>query len=640
MRKIKNLLLLFLSTSLISCQNDEVNSSSQESTLSESEVISEESILDIESDDSSNEQSSGYIEEEIQGEVVELNVMNDEAFRLTSINDITNQDGTNAYKMIAPYDDNYAFKCAKASKIEVFNYQRILLKEGKTSLKVELHKGQTVYVRITYEANETFDLNMIPLINMVELPYEINSSIDIDSLDVIGDNSVNPLKPYDISYTKRDDGKGLYINCNNPEALSTQELNTSLIKQDVTDKEVFFTFEHNNIPNTLYYYGYRVTNTDDHDIYVTVKNVGYQVSGAGSWLGEKEWIDFYNTQFYSDTTNFSDSQMANYNVYVGFCNEYEPALNSPTTYRIPKGKYIYVIGGTTKDAYNNINVFDTADIKVNGGCGNGAVIFSVSNGKAQGSFLVYDDSDAKTVNESDYVKGDNVYGYRANRDGVNVGSQYSGYDNCHGVVDSDLMWTFNDLTPSGKLKVNFENKHFVSSHLRENKTIYSAISEFMNRSNKNTDYWLTHINPNNTSNAVGTDMTQYINVDYDSKKPIELNYLHYDGRGSIMNIGNWMVDYIDTITLVNQGDKEREFTYSLKHSGVILAFVRDEQGFTSEYYIPSYNTMINSSKYGAAISDPFTYTIKIAPHSVSRFSVNYNLLANSNGAIGHTATLK
>ena len=100
MRKIKNLLLLFLSTSLISCQNDEVNSSSQESTLSESEVISEESILDIESDDSSNEQSSGYIEEEIQGEVVELNVMNDKAFRLTSINDITNQDGTNAYKMI------------------------------------------------------------------------------------------------------------------------------------------------------------------------------------------------------------------------------------------------------------------------------------------------------------------------------------------------------------------------------------------------------------------------------------------------------------------------------------------------------------------------------------------------------------
>ena len=97
-------------------------------------------------------------------------------------------------------------------------------------------------------------------------------------------------------------------------------------------------------------------------------------------------------------------------------------------------------------------------------------------------------------------------------------------------------------------------------------------------------------------------MTQYINVDYDTKKPIELNYLHYDGRGSIMNIGNWMVDYIDTITLVNQGDKEREFTYSLKHSGVILAFVRDEQGFTSEYYIPSYNTMINSSKYGAAIS--------------------------------------
>ena len=609
--------------SIVSCDT----SNDADNISSESEVVSEE--------------SSGYIEEEIEGEVVELDVMNEEIFRLSSINDITTSSGTNTYKMVAPYNDTYLIRSDDTTKIEVFNFQKILLLETTSkSMRIDLNKGQTVYVRVSSTSNETFNLEVVPLENMVELPYDINSSIDISKLSTSGDNSVNPLKPYDVKYTKRDDGKGLYVNCNNPEALSKEELNTSLIKQDVTGKDVFFTFEHNNIPNTLYYYGYRVTNTDDNDIYITVKNVGYQVSGAGSWLGEKEWIDFYNTQFYSDTSSLNESQLSNYQVYVGFCNEYVPPFISPTTYRIPAGKYIYVIGGTTKDAYNNINVFDTANIKVNGGCGNGAVIFSVTNGTAQGSFLVYDDNDAKTVNESDYVKGDNVYGYRVKRNGTNVGSQYSGYDNCHGVVDADLMWTFNDLTPAGNLKVNYTNKNLVSSNRYNNQTAYSKIPEFIERINNDKDYWVTHINPNTTSNAVGTDMTQYINVDYTTKEPIELNYLHYDGRGSVMNIGNWMMDYIDTITLVNQGDKEREFTYSLKHSGVILGFVRDENGFVSEYYNPSYNTMISKSEYGAAISDPFKYTVKIAPHSIVRFSINYNLLANSNGAIGHSAYLR
>jgi hypothetical protein len=82
------------------------------------------------------------------------------------------------------------------------------------------------------------------------------------------------LKASVISYTKRNDGKGLYVNCNNPEKITEKEFNTVLTSQDVTDKEVFFTFEHNNANTRYYYYGYRVTNTDDHDIFVTVKNLG------------------------------------------------------------------------------------------------------------------------------------------------------------------------------------------------------------------------------------------------------------------------------------------------------------------------------------------------------------------------------
>ena len=159
------------------------------------------------------------------------------------------------------------------------------------------------------------------------------------------------------------------------------------------------------------------------------------------------------------------------------------------------------------------------------------------------------------------------------------------------------------------------------------------------KENKNVREWLTHINPNHNSDTVGTDMTDYITVDHLTKQAITLGAQYFDGRGKNANIGNWMVDYIDTITLVNQGDRTRTFTYQLTHSGVILAFVRDENGFIDESYTPSYCTKISASDYGDAIDDRFRYTVEIAPHSIKRFSVNYNLLANSYGCIRHKATL-
>ena len=119
--------------------------------------------------------------------------------------------------------------------------------------------------------------------------------------------------------------------------------------------------------------------------------------------------------------------------------------------------------------------------------------------------------------------------------------------------------------------------------------------------------WYTHISYFDNNNAVGTDMTDYINVDYKTKNKIEIDSAHYDGRGKAPNIGNWMVDYIDTFTLVNQGNKERKFTYSLKHTGVILAFVRDENGFVDKDVKPRYYTKVAASSYGDAIEEYFEY---------------------------------
>ena len=61
------------------------------------------------------------------------------------------------------------------------------------------------------------------------------------------------------------------------------------------------------------------------------------------------------------------------------------------------------MGGTTADAYQNINVFNSANKRVKGGCGNGAVLFEVTGGTAEGAFMVYTNPNASTLNESEYV---------------------------------------------------------------------------------------------------------------------------------------------------------------------------------------------------------------------------------------------
>lgn len=605
---------------LFSCDSVVTDSSSNTSDSSNNVSSSTESS------------SSSFFEQE-----VDLDVLNEEAFRLSSISDIATANGTTIYKLFVPYDDTYTISCSSSTGLSLYDFSGEILESGTKSIEANLVKNNTVYLQIDSPANKNFLVDVTAHNHIVELPYEVNSGIDLNSIST-SSTSDDPFDAYKISYTKRDDGKGLYVNCNNPEKISELEMNTALTKQVVTGKDVFFTFEHNHYEYIRYYYGYRVTNTDTKDIYVTVKNLGFQISGAGSWLGEDEWIKFYNLKFYSDTSSLTASQKKNYNAYVNFSNEYKSENRKPITYRIPAGKYMYVIGGTTKDAYNNINVFSSANQQVTkGGCGNGAVIFSVTGGSALGSFLIYTDNDAHTVNASPYVKSSLEYGYITSRFKENdVGSQYVGYDNCHGVVDADLMWTFNDSTPSGNVTVTYSNNYRTSATTGKP---FGLIPNLYENKRMRVYDWVTHINPNGSPNAIGTDMTKYITVDHETQDPIVIDYEHYDGQGRFANIGNWMVDYIDTFTLVNRGDNTRKFTYKMSHNGVILAFIRDENGFVDESYDPKYCTMLGKTQYGDAISDGFTYTVEIPAHSIARFSVNYNLLANSNGNIKHSGYL-
>ena len=565
---------------------------------------------------------------------------NKTAFRLSSISDEAMSSGKTWYKVFAPYTDQYTLNCPEAYQLEVWDSEGNLLASGSSSLKVTLNKNEQVYINITTTPSKAFLLEVTPTDHSIELPFEINTTVDPASFSVNASSSADPLKPAELKYTKRTSPRAMYVYSNSPETLSVRNINTCLTSNDITDKDVFFTFEHNDgkaSGNPDFYYGYRVTNTGSDDLYITVKNLGLQTGGKGTWLGEDEWIKFYNISFRTDV--MTQDELKTFNDYFGFSNQYNSENRKPITYRIPAGKYIYVMGGMPVDSeniYKNINVFSSAGKKAPHSCSNGAVMFSTYGSKAKGEFVVY--NDVNKLNNS--IKSSPQNGYDMGEDDTgHVTIGHIGYDDFYGVVDADLVWTFNDATPSGDLPVHYSNPYYLKNK-NETGTPFDAIpaSSFTTQNYDGVTTWQTHITPN-SCDSVGTDMVDFHTIRNDTKASIVADYKHYDKTGKAISIGNWMTDYIDTITLVNQGNKERTFTYKLKPHGAIVAFVRDENGFISDTYSPRYAIDYYATGY-THIVHPFEYSVKVPAHSVKQFSVNYNLLANSYGTIDHSARLE
>ena len=162
-------------------------------------------------------------------------------------------------------------------------------------------------------------------------------------------------------------------------------------------------------------------------MYVTVKNAGMQVYGAGSFYGEQEWTQFYKTEFkLPDKSEWSQGEHDSFAAWYGFSGKYKSLNYQPATYKIPAGNYMYVLGGTKSDSYNNYTVLG-ADAKTNESCQNGAVLFHVT-GEAEAAFFVYEDP-AK-------IKDDvtSHYGVRADSKRENIGIDEGA------MVDGQATW--------------------------------------------------------------------------------------------------------------------------------------------------------------------------------------------------------
>lgn len=550
-------------------------------------------------------------------------------------------------KQYAPYDDTYTFKTNSNTTLEIYSTKgvKIASLEPNKSTQIELLKDEEVLTVIkATSSNKDMGYTVKLTENRSLYPYDPQEFVDAEALlaDSKKDKKMTTAVT-EVSYKKREGG--LYINCNNPEQITNQCLHNALTRNDVSNQSVFFTFEHNNSASTessringSFYYGYQLINRSNEDAYITVKNIGFHIDGPGCWLGEKEWIDFYNTKFMvKGYNNFTEQQKVTFNDYYGFSNNYQDPDYQAITYRLPAGEYMYVMGGTTKDAYNNIDVFNTADYPVAvSGCSNGAVLFEVAGDNVEGIFYAYQDTKKIQPNNK------SLQGYVTyyDNDSHNYSRQYVGYDNCQGVVDAHLTWEFNDTTVGGNTSAGYGNllvnyTNYYADSIRTN-VPYAALNSTAHRQT-NRNYWVTHINPQGSHDAVGTDMTKYITVDKDGNK-ISLDYDHLDGTGNLANIGNWMIDYMEHYTFVNHGNRTRKVTVGFTNNGCVAVLVRDANGKLISG-TPQYTIVQKGSGNYVGINDAFSYSVKVPPNSYVQFVVEYNLLANASGYVRHYAKI-
>ena len=315
---------------------------------------------------------------------------NTEVFRLSSIDDVTDESASRVYRVSAPYTDTYTLQSEDTSSITLYDGGTVLAQDA-SSLEAELQEGAEYTLEIrTSEPETRFSLHTEAKGHRITLPYDVAEPTDVTNISLTSDGE-DPLVPAEVKYVPREGGT--YIYSNNPEQFSFSHVGKAFMRNEGLTGEVYVTIEHANMSGRDAYLGYQLKNETDHDVYITITNVGYQ--WTGTWFGQLAWYDFYNTKFelpdgYYDKNGNVSKKYSSFPDYA--YKDYEPRVYQPTTYRLPAGEYFWALGGTSADAYNNINVDNSADHPVNPvRCANGNVKFTVTGGEVTGTMYCYSD---------------------------------------------------------------------------------------------------------------------------------------------------------------------------------------------------------------------------------------------------------
>jgi hypothetical protein len=273
--------LAFLLAILIGCAGLAACSEGNEESFGESVGVSSEAISEVRFEESSAESSmedSSAAEESSQPEEPNDPVLELEGFRLSSIDDVTGEDGKRVYTVHAPYTDTYSLVGDGVKEMT-------LLQDGEevasgTELSVELTQYAVYTLEVeTEEAGADFTITTKAENHLVTLPYDVPERNEPIEYDVYGNDK---LTAAEVNYIKRKGGT--YIYSNNPEQFGAQHVGKAFMRNEGLTGEVYVTFEHANYSGNNVYLGYQLKNNTDHDVYITITNVGYQ--WIGTWFGQ------------------------------------------------------------------------------------------------------------------------------------------------------------------------------------------------------------------------------------------------------------------------------------------------------------------------------------------------------------------
>lgn len=533
----------------------------------------------------------------------------------------------------------------EASQTDTTSINEQLLKDGYTMKKTETENGYKLELEF---AEKEYNGNGQPFDNRF---YYGTKTIE-------NDGSLKS-KRASVAYTKREGGT--YIYSNNPEMLAPEDIGQAILRTEDLSGDVIFTYEHSNHTGVPVYFGYQLLNEGDTDVTVTVTNLGFQPDGE--WLGQRSWSDYFNYRFELPEDYFYTDGSVN-PIYVG-CDyiDYTPQFREPVTVTVPAGEYIYVLGGTSEDAYNNTNIFNSADTPIlPGKCSNAVVKFNVSGGNVTGTFYVY--TDASQVRANPEEQGFITERFNSKTQKMtDYSKQYKGVDPTAGLIESNITFVVDDSTKSGRLPVTY-TKYYDPAYASKN-TPYAEYT--LQPKVINATEWVTALNPNGVDMAIGTDMMIFQCTDTEGNG-IVIDTEHADSSGEPANIGNWMVQYTDNFTLINAGSEERTFTFFKRgNSGVLFVMTRDDCGnildakaLTGPYNFGSLDECfagVNKSlliqkngRWWFKVADGRPYCdvidersevikITVEPNSVKRISIDYVILGNSCGGTTHWVTV-
>ncbi|MBR6784150.1 MAG: hypothetical protein IKM32_05590 [Clostridia bacterium] len=525
-----------------------------------------------------------------------------------------------------------------------------------TSINEQLLKDGYVMNKTVNENGYTLDLEFEKRgYNANNQPFENSFYYGKKRIEITNAAS----KRANIEYKKREGGT--YIYSNNPEMLAPEDIGQAILRTNELEGDIIFTYEHSNHTGVPVYFGYQILNDGDSEITVTVSNLGFQPDGE--WLGQRSWSDYFNYKFELPEDYFLANGAVN-PIYVG-CDyiDYTPTVREPVSYKVPAGEYIYVLGGTSADAYGNANVFGSADTPIlPGKCSNAVVKFNISGGKAIGTFYVY--TNAAQVQANPKEQGFITERFNSKTQKLtDYSKQYKGVDYTAGLIESNITFVVDDETKAGKLPVSYTKYH--DPNYASKNTPYAKY-DLQPKEIKATE-WVTALNPNGVPMAIGTDMMIFNCIDTEGNE-IVIDTERADSSGEPANIGNWMVQYTDNFTLVNAGSEEKTFSFFKRgNSGVLFVMTRDECGniinakaLTGPYNFASLDDCfagVNKSllvqkngRWWFKIADgrPFcdviderseVIKITVEPNSVKRISIDYVILGNSCGGTTHWVVL-